>query len=306
MELQIARLARERHALARGDLLALGLSSSAISRRLADGRFSAIHSGVYCVGGAPPTRERRWAAAVLAGGPGAVLSHLSAAALWALAQVDPLVIDVTVPGRTRHRRGGIRIHRPRSLPSSQVTSHRRIPVTTPERTLIDCAEVVGSRSLERLLDEAYFLEYADRPSLELAVDRLPGRRGAARLRRVLARHDPGTTRTRSTLEEALLALIRHAGLPLPVVNAKLGPYTVDFLWADRRIVAETDGRAAHERAGARERDYARDAWLNSNGYRPLRFTWAQVHSRPDEVLGALTAALKENDPPIGGPLSREE
>ncbi len=235
-----------------------------------------------------------------------MLSHLSAAALWALAEVDPVVIDVTLPERTGRKRLGLRIHRPRMLPVSQATSHRRIPVTTPERTLIDCAEVVGSRSLERLLDEAYFLGYANRCSLGLAIARLPGRPGAARLRRVLERHDPGTTRTRSTLEEALLALIRRAGLPLPAVNIRLGPYTVDFLWPQSRIVVETDGRAAHERAGARERDYARDAWLNSNGYRPLRFTWAQVHSRPDEVLGALTAALKENDPPIGGPLSREE
>ena len=54
---------------------------------------------------------------------------------------------------------------------------------------------------------------------------------------------------------------------------------------------ETDGRDAHERAGARERDYRRDSWLHANGYRPLRFTWEQVHHRADEVLATLHAVL---------------
>jgi len=296
VEQRICRLALERHALSRGDLLRLGLSSEAIARRLASGRLVRLHRGVYAIGGAPPTRERRWAAAVLACGEGAALSHLSATALWRLTERDPVVIDVSLPSRSKRSHEGLRVHRPRRLGSEDCTRHAGIPVTTIPRTLIDCAEVLGSRSMERALDEAQYLKLLDRSDLDEALDRHRSRAGAARLRKVLARHEPGATRTRSPLEEAFLALVRRAGLPQPRVNAKLGPYTIDFLWPDQRIAVETDGRDAHERDAGRERDYRRDAWLNTNGYRPLRFTWEQVHGRPDEVLGALDAVLP------GGPV----
>jgi len=59
------------------------------------------------------------------------------------------------------------------------------------------------------------------------------------------------------------------------------------------VAVETDGRDTHERAAARERDYRRDAWLHARGWTPLRFTWHQVHDRPEEVLAALRAALGE-------------
>lgn len=285
------RIALERHVVTRRELVALGLSSAAVARWVERGRLVPLHRGVYILGGMRPSREQRWAAAVSACGRGAALSHLSAAALWGLREVDPAVIDVSVRGRGARRRDRVRLHRPRILPATALTTRRGIPVTSVDRTLLDCASVLEPRSLERMLDEAEYLGLLDRDGLLDALARLNGRRGAARLRRVLARHEPGTTRTRNKLEEAFLRLIRGAGFPNPAVNAKLGPYEIDFLWRDDRVAAETDGRQSHERASARERDYRRDAWLNANGYRPLRFTWAQVHHRPSEVLAALEAAL---------------
>ncbi len=127
---------------------------------------------------------------------------------------------------------------------------------------------------------AEYLGVLDRSELERALARNRGRAGAGPLIKILTRHQPGSTRTRSPLEEAFLALVRRAGLPQPLVNSALGPYAIDFLWRDQRIAVETDGRRAHERAAARERDYRRDSWLHANGYRPLRFTWEQVHHRP--------------------------
>ncbi len=144
-----------------------------------------------------------------------------------------------------------------------------------------------------MLDEAHHLKLLDADDLNRSLARRPHRPGAARLRKLLAAHEPGSTRTRSPLEEDFLALVRSTSLPRPLVNEQLGPYTIDFLWSRERVAVETDGRDSHERAAARERDYRRDAWLNANGYRPLRFTWQQVHHRPDEVLAALGAALPE-------------
>lgn len=285
---RVERLALSQHGqVSREQLLALELGAEAIRHRARSGRLLVRFRGVYSVGVAPLTREGRWMAAVLACGEGAGLSHLSAAALWQLRAADPVVIDTSLPGRRMRSREGIRAHRPRGLPQEDVHHHRDIPVTSVPRTLIDLAEVLGTRSLERVLDEAEYLGLLDGRALAEALERNRGRRGAARLRATLARHEPGTTRTRSELEESFFLLVRRAGLPQPEVNARLGPWTIDFLWRDRCLAVETDGARSHDRRGQRESDSARNAWLIANDYRPLRLTWAQVHHRPEEVLAAL-------------------
>ena len=238
-----------------------------------------------------PTRERRWVAALLACGPGAVLSHLSAAALWELRPVDPAVIDVSVPRRNARAREGIRVHRPRGLDREDFRRHRSIPVTKIPRTLIDLAEVLSTRALERAVDEAEFLKRLDQEALEAALDRHRARNGANRLAKLLRRHEPGSARTTTPLEEDFYLLVTTAGLPRPEVNQTLGPYTVDFLWRESKLVVETDGGASHNRGSQRERDARRDAWLAAHGCETLRFTWRQVHHRKAEVLAALRARL---------------
>ena len=201
--------------MSRGQLIRLRLGAEAIKHRLGCGRLSPLHRGVYALGAGPATKERRWAASVLASGDGAVLSHLSAAALWELRSVDPSAIDVSVRSRNRHSRDGLRVHRPRRLDPPDTTRCRRLPVTTVARTLIDLAEVVSRRSLERALDEAEFLGllHHQQPQLEKALERNGGRTGAARLAACMRRHDPGTTRTKNALTRRGLPGARTWGGP---------------------------------------------------------------------------------------------
>jgi very-short-patch-repair endonuclease len=294
VEERIERLAASRFGVvSRAQLMSLGLGAEAIRHRLRSGRLRQVHRGVYAVGPAPLTREGRWTAAVLACGDEAVLSHLSAAALWGIRPADPAVIDISLASRGKRSRQGIRVHRPSCLDTEDTTCRHGIPVTTVARTLIDLAVVLGARSRERLLDEAEYLKLLDPGELQAALERNRTRTGASRLEATLRCHEPGTTRTRSALEEAFLLLVRRAALPQPEVNARLGPWTVDFLWRERRLVVETDGGRSHDRARQRERDSARDAWLVANHYRPLRLTWPQVTERPEEVLAALEAATRQ-------------
>ncbi|MEJ7788800.1 MAG: hypothetical protein WKF29_02855 [Thermoleophilaceae bacterium] len=95
-----------------------------------------------------------------------MLSHRSAAALWRLRPVDPPVIDVASPSRRKRLRTGVRVHRPSTLDPKDLTRHHGIGVTTVPRTLIDLAEVLGTRSLERALDEAEYLRLLDRQALQ--------------------------------------------------------------------------------------------------------------------------------------------
>src|SRR3954470_1025201 len=112
--------ARQHGVVSRGQLRELGLADSAIGYRIASGRLHRVHRGVFAVGHRLLTARGRWSAAVLACGPGAVLSHASAAALWELRPSPAVSLDVTIRRTGRLTRPGIRIHRPRTLPPAEV------------------------------------------------------------------------------------------------------------------------------------------------------------------------------------------
>ena len=177
------------------------------------------------------------------------------------------------------------IHRS-ALPDTDVTLNDGIRVTTPARTLIDLADVLPRRRLERAFDEAAYLR------LDLAdVAPRHGRRGSGLLASVLHAHAPGTTRTRSELEERILSLCDRFRLPTPEVNTTVQGHEVDFLWRDSRLVVEVDGWAAHGTRGAFERDRRRDADLLAAGWRVLRISWERLRSEPRWVAERLAEVL---------------
>ena len=287
----IAGLAARQHGVvSRGQLAATGLSNGAIARRVGSGGLHRVHTGVYAVGHSALSREGRWMAAALAGGAGAALSHHSAAALWDLRDVDPRPAHITVPRTGARSRPGLRIHRPRTLRADEVTARHGIPVTTPERTLLDLATTLAERDLQRTIEEAIVTRLATAASLGVLARAHPGHHGTGRLQRALRDHIPGTTLTRSDLEERFLALCKRHGLPRPEVNARIAGLTVDFLFAHERLVVETDGWRFHGHRAAFERDRRRDATLMRAGYRTLRLTHDQLTTGPHAVAATLAAA----------------
>src|SRR5919199_1632870 len=108
LDVAIARLAGRQHGvIALRQLVQFGLKKSAVTNRVASGRLHRIHRGVYSVGHRVLTREGRWAAAVLACGRGAVLSHRSAAELWNVRRRSARsTIDVATPHRGSLKRVG--------------------------------------------------------------------------------------------------------------------------------------------------------------------------------------------------------
>jgi predicted transcriptional regulator of viral defense system len=166
LDARLAALAARQHGVvARRQLRALGLHDTAITERVATGRLHRVHRGVHAVGHSVLTPRGRWMAAVLAGGPGAVLSHAAAGALWDLRRSAATRIDISVPRSGRAKRDGLRVHRPRNLPPDETTTHDGIPVTTPARTILDLAATLQTRPLERLLDQAENARLTDVASL---------------------------------------------------------------------------------------------------------------------------------------------
>ena len=214
-------------------------------------------------------------AAVLAGGPRAVLSHRSAAALWGIRRWRDSNVDVTRPG-SRQQRPGIRWH-VANLPADEITSLAAIPVTTVPRTLLDLAAVLDHREVERAINEAEVQRYTDPLSLPALLARYPRRRGTAAIRAILRAGGMGTALTRSELEERFLRFLARWGLPRPELNVSIavrgGFVEADCVWRRSRLIAELDGRAVHGTAAAFERDRARDRALSADG----------MASRPDHL-----------------------
>src|SRR5918995_5102756 len=141
-QVALAQLAERQHGVvALPQLRELGLAPSAVRSRVTRGRLHRVHRGVYSVGHPVLSVRGRWMAAVLACGPGAALSHRSAAALWGIRPSARTAIDVTVP---RHLRGRahIDVHHANTVAAGDLTTVDRIPCTTVARTLLDLAAVV--------------------------------------------------------------------------------------------------------------------------------------------------------------------
>jgi AraC-like DNA-binding protein len=275
--------------VSRAQLAELGVSAATIDHWVRRSRLLVVHRGVYALGHAALRVEGRRLAAVLACGPGAVLSHRSAAAHWELLRTEQTRADVTTP-RTRRAIPGIHLHRSRSLDDKDTTTHEGIPITTIARTLLDLAATVRKDRLERALAQAERLQLYDHRAIEDVIARSNGHRGTGALARA-TRRTPQLTR--SELEIAFRKLARRAGLPEPLGNYTLDApdhprLEADFYWPAHSLVVETDGWDTHKTKAAFKSDRRKDAALTAAGYRVMRFTYDDVVYEPDTVVARLT------------------
>lgn len=284
-------MAKEQHGVvARRQLLDLGLSAQAIQHRVSKGRLHRIHSGVYAVGRPDLTRHGRWMAAVLAGGPHAVLSHGSAGTLWGISAPLRSPIEISVRSSSAHRRPSLRINRRPGLSVSDIVRRDGIPVTGVVRTFLDLAMRLDGARLERAINEADRLDLINPEALGEALDRYPGQRGVGPLKAILGAR--AFRLTDSELERRFLRLVVAAQLPAPVTGVRLNGFTVDFYWPDLSLVVETDGLRYHRTPAQQARDRLRDQAHTTAGLTSLRFTHAQVHFEADYVAETLVAVVR--------------
>jgi Transcriptional regulator, AbiEi antitoxin/Protein of unknown function (DUF559) len=285
------RVAGQWGVISRGQLRAAGVPAATVDYWVRAGRLRVVHRGVYATGGSMLRVEGRRVAAVLACGPGAVLSHRSAAAHWELLTTSQTRIDVTA-ARSRQGLPGIRLHTSRSFDPQDTTNHECIPITTVSRTLLDLAATARPDQLERALAQAMHLQLYDHRAITDLIARSNGHRGTKILAQATAR-EPKLTK--SAWEIRMLRLVRRAGLPEPICNEPLhvpdhGECKPDFYWPVHRLIVETDGWESHRTLAAFRADRAKDAALTAAGYRVVRFTW----DTPDATILRRLEALLQN------------
>jgi len=233
-------------------------------------------------------------AAVLASGPGAVLSHWSAAALWRIRPNSRSFIDVTTSRKSRSWHGIKRHHK--ALPADEVTVRKGIPVTSAARTIFDLAATEDLDAVEAMLREMEFHRRWGPLSLHDLVERYPGRRGRRKVQAALQRlKEEPAGRKRSKLEERFVPFLRRYHLPLPRFNdwILLGAkrYRVDCHWPGTRQIVELDGWEGHGTKSAFRDDRERDRRLRVAGYSVTRLTWNQLDDEPEEIASDLRALL---------------
>jgi very-short-patch-repair endonuclease len=273
--------------IARWQLLRCGVSVAAIARWVAASRLHRIHPTVYAVGHRAFCLEGELLAAILYAGPGAALSHASAAHWWGLLPYLPKTVDVVSP-RQRKSVPGVRVHR--AVEVDRVM-HQGLPVTPLARTLLDFASVASLDRTRRAVAEADYLRLLDLGAIGEIMGM--GRAGSAALKKALALHRPEYARTLSPLEDRFLDLCRRHRIRTPEVNVEVGGFTVDMLWRRERLIVELDGAAGHGTDVQRTRDRDRDLTLRSVGHSVLRYSWHQVVQPAAEVAADVRRALRE-------------
>jgi very-short-patch-repair endonuclease len=295
----LRHLASDQHGVvSRDQLHALGMSDSAISHAIRRGRLHRVLRSVYSLGTPHTSGRGRFRAATLACGPGAVISHRSAGALLGLLSDGPVVIDLIAPGDRGRMIDGIRFHRVRPPRRDEVGTVEGIPCTSPARTLVDLASVVGDWTLRSAFERAAQRRMLDIPAIEASMD--PGRRGVKSLRALVdawrqAAPVAKKGRLKSPLEAKVLPLLLPRRLPSPLLNAPVeihnGRIEVDFLWPEQRFVVEADSRDFHGAAVAFERDRWRDRELMRVGYTVLRVTHLQAENETEAIADTIASRL---------------
>jgi len=285
----------QRQLVSRSEILEVGGSDGAIRWSLAKGDWITVQSGVYQIDRRPMDWETKLLTAVLAAGPGSAVSHRSAFRLWGLEGISTQVVELTVPYTHGPVPDGVVVHRTRR--SIAVDEVDGIPVTTVERTLLDCAAILPRLTLAKALDSAI---RKDLTTVDAVYDLLVekggrGVRGTKRLRWVIRErlHD---TATGSGSEFEMLYHMQMAFLPRPEVQYQLFPANgrrvPDFYWPEKKKAVEVDGVDAHSSADKLDDDLKRQNALMDLGIELRRFSAREVRRNPQGVVAEIRQFLE--------------
>jgi hypothetical protein len=273
-----------------------GLREKTIDRRLRSGTWQRLHRGAYATFTGDLSREAKLWAAVLRAGPGAVLSHETAAEVHGLIDKPIGQIHVSVPANRRPARWKIRgvvIHRSRCLvPEWQPPW--QLPRTTVEDTVLD---LIGTA---RSFDDAYGWISAA-VGRRLTTPELLGKALAARPRMrwrawIMGAVQDAADGVHSPLERNYVHGVERAhGLPTAQRQARRrhgsGNRYLDNLYEEYELCVELDGVAAHPAEG-RWRDTRRDNAHLVQGTDTLRYGWPDATEYRCRTAAEIAAVLR--------------
>jgi hypothetical protein len=286
--IELYELAAEQEAVVSIEQLrALGYTTGQIYGMVARGELIRLGRGVYLVGRCTVPPRGHLFAAQLAMGPASFLSFYGAAMAYDLQPVRPKEIEITVPGCPRPRKGLI-VHGTRARDALDVCEYHGLRVSTIPRMLIDLASREAPADLERLVTESIHKGLFDFEPTRAAFERYGRRPGSAVAARALSEY-VWVPQDKSGLERAFARWLGgETGIPAPERNVRLGPYEIDVYWPPPIAHAvELDGRRYHEAIRDRNRDNAKDIWLQKRGITIQRISDYAFNQRKPQILADL-------------------
>lgn len=284
------------------------LRAGQVDGRVRDGEWQVLWSGVYADAGIDPSPEQRAAAAVLAVGgrptrPStvtALASGRTAARVWRFPLVDDedpatgarqhLLDDVAVSRRHHRQRWARRTLLPtRVLPvvrGDVVELDSGLLLTSPLRTLVDCARLLAHEALVCALDDALHRGLVGTEELIAATAARAGRAGARALRAAVAVADGRAESPAETLARLLLLPVLPTLEPQVELHDRWGRTLARFDLADRvvRLAVEADGLRGHAGRAMVAKDRRRDRTTESCGWATERVTWFELRREQQQVV----------------------
>lgn len=243
-----------------------------------------------------PSFEESVVAALMVLPPGSLACGLTAARLWRLDALVPVTPDEPLEFLVPGRRGSIRLAdcRLQFEGFTTVGLPMGIPATSAERTIIDVIDRMPFADAVAMVEAALRNDPTAAPALATERQRRVPRRGREFVERVL---DFADALSESVLESHARVVWATNGLPAPIQQATIrvdGHFVarVDFLWPGARLIVEVDGLGKYNEPGVLQQEKQRQNKLIAAGYTVLRFTWSDIHHRPDDVVRLIRSALR--------------
>lgn len=268
----------------------LGMSDSAIDRRIRSGRWQVVVEGVLRV--FPARDERDLLAGAIAALPTAVVSHASAGRIHRLAGTPESAPTITVHASKAWRFPEVAVRRTRTVSRAHCVTVDGLPVTSVARTVVDLAADLPEHPWRSLAEQAVVTGRCSLDDLRaVAADACGrGRAGSKLVTAFLADALVGTSRLQRLAIEALA----NAGLPPPEVEFPI-PWSprkrFDLAYPEAKLAIELDGRRWHSTADRFQADRERDREALAHGWVVVRFTWEDLTRRPREFVATIVRLL---------------
>jgi hypothetical protein len=293
---EMMRLAARQGGYARREqLVALGLSPSAIDRRVNEGELTPVTPGVYRV--FPPRDHTDLLRGAVLALPDAVVSHQSAAYLHGFSILPEMQATVVVPSQTTHRFPDVTVRRCNDLTAEDVTEVVGLPVTSVPRTLFDLSRLLRFREFDSIGESLVIAGQMQLEEFEEITTRLARRgKGGSRYARLFLEIRSGHERGATVLERKGRAVLSGGGLTMPEPQHPI-PWApsrrFDDAYPAAQLAIEWDSKAWHQQRSAMTSDRRRDREAAAHGWVLLRFTWDDILEQPHEIVSSVKTLLRD-------------
>lgn len=283
----------------RRDALECGLSAKEFELGTRRGDW-VRYRGLWILASTSPSRSSLVWAALLKVGNNAHLTGTTCLALHSF-QASTWALHISAATDCRTSLAGAVVLKDKNRTQIRGTL-RGFPTVSRSRAVVDALRILDDRNGREVVHEALRLRWVSVDALTWWGEQLRGHNGMTQFRRQLKHAQSGT---HAESEALFLRLLQRSNIGegwrfnQPIYNSANELAGVgDCVHSEARVVIELDGMAWHTSVHRFQRDRTKQNALVKEGWRVLRFTWADLTERPDQVIADIREAQEERLHPL--------